>query len=163
MRQTAQAKKERLLADLVDARRAVLEAVAAFPPAAHDAVFLGEWSVHDVVGHLAGWDHANLEGVEAIRAGRLPAFYAHYDKDWRTFNASLVAHYKRSTLAETIALAEASQAALIAAVEAVPASELVADHGVRSPGGRRVTIAMILTVEANDERKHAQQIRAFSP
>jgi hypothetical protein len=151
-----------LIAEFVEGRRTGLDAVAALPPAAHDTVFLGDWSAHDIVAHLVGWDHANTEGVGALLEGRLPAFYAYYDKDWRTFKAGLVAQHKRATLVETIASAEASQRALLATVEAIPASAVFRDQGVRSPGGRRVTIAMLLTVEAADERKHAQQISAFS-
>lgn len=79
-----------------------------------------------------------------------------------TFNAGLVAEHRRGSLAETIALAEASQRALLAAVQAIPAGDVIRDRGVRSPGGRRVTIAMILSAEASDGRKHAQQIRDFA-
>jgi hypothetical protein len=49
---------------------------------------------------------------------------------------------------------------LIEALEALPAGDLSRDYGVRSARGRRVTIAMLFTVEARDERKHAEQIRA---
>jgi hypothetical protein len=131
------------------------------PPAAQEVPFLGVWSAHDIVAHLVGWDHANVEAIAAIRAGRLPAFYAAYDTDWRTFNAGLVMRHKRATLDQTVADARVSHRALIEALEAVPAGDLSRDYGVRSARGRRVTIAMLLTVEARDERKHAEQIRAF--
>jgi hypothetical protein len=52
---------------------------------------------------------------------------------------------------------------LIEALETVSAGDLSRDYNVRSTGGRRVTIAMLLTVEARDERKHAEQIRSFIP
>ena len=42
------------------------------------------------------------------------------------------------------------------------ATVFVQDHGVRSSGGRRVTIAMLLSAEAGDERKHLQQLKARS-
>ncbi len=100
--------------------------------------------------------------IEAIRAGRLPAFYAAYDPDWRTFNAGLVARHKRPTLEQTLSDAQASHRALIEALEALPAGDLSEDYGVRSSRGRRVTIAMLLSVEARDERKHAAQIRVFA-
>jgi hypothetical protein len=162
MKSTPEAKKQELVADLTAARSEVLEAALALPPAAQEETFLGIWSAHDIVAHLVGWDHANLEAVEAIRAGRLPAFYTAYDPDWRTFNAGLVARHKRATLDQTIADAHMSHRALIEALEALPAGELDRDYGVRSARGRRVTIAMLLTVEARDERKHAAQIRAFA-
>lgn len=159
---SAASKQQALVADLAAARAEVIAAALALPHAAQETPFLGAWSAHDIVAHLVGWDHANLEAVEAIRAGRLPAFYAAYDPDWRTFNAGLVARHKRATLAETAADARAAHRELVEALAALPAADLSRDYGVRSGRGRRVTIAMLLTVEARDELKHAAQITAFA-
>ena len=161
MRATPEDKKGRLLAGLAGARGDVLAAARGLTRADHDTIFLGTWSAHDIVAHLAGWDYANLEAVDAIRAGRLPAFYARYDRDWHTFNAELVARHKQATFEETAALAQASHEALLAALAALPAADTLRDYGVRSPGNRRVTIPMLLEVEARDEHKHAEQIQAF--
>ena len=161
MKQTAQTKKEQLIAEAFAARRELLDVASVLSEAEEDTVVLGHWTVKDVLAHLVGWDHANLEGIEAILAGRLPAFYAHYDPDWRTFNASLVINYRRDSLAEGIIAAEESHRELLGAAQAVPAAEFGQDHGVRSPKGRRVTIAMLLIAEASDERKHALQIKDF--
>jgi uncharacterized damage-inducible protein DinB len=162
MRSTAQVKKEVLVTELEAARRALLAAVAALPPAARDARFLGVWSAHDIVAHLIGWDAANLDAIRAIVQGRLPAFYAQYDADWRSFNAELVTRHKRPTLEETLSAARASHRDLLQALDALPADEMIRDHGVRSPRGRKVTVAMLLSAEAGDERKHGEQIRAFA-
>ena len=161
MKQTAQTKKEQLVAEAFAARRELLDVASVLSEAEEETAFLGHWTVKDLLAHLVGWDYANLEGIEAILAGRLPAFYAHYDPDWRTFNAGLVSKYKRDSLTESIASAEESHRALLAAAQAVPAAEFGQDHGVRSPKGRRVTIAMLLIAEASDERKHALQIKDF--
>jgi len=70
---------------------------------------------------------------------------------------------KRSAEARKQELAaEASHRELLAALAALPAEEVAWDHGVRSAGGRRVTVEMLLGVEARDERRHAEQIRAFA-
>lgn len=155
-------KKEQLIADLADARDAVLMAAAGLRADEQDVAFLGTWSAHDIVAHLIGWDRANLEAIESVRQGQLPGFYAHYDPDWRTFNAGLVAQHKQRTMAETLAVAQASHQALLAALANLPGEDVVRDYGVRSPRRRRVTIAMLLTTEARDEQKHAEQIRAFA-
>ncbi len=97
-----------------------------------------------------------------MRPGQLPAFYAHYDPDWRSFNAGLVLRYRRTSLAEAIAAAEASHHDLRAVVAAVPAEALFRDYGVRSPRGRKVTIAMLLSAETGEERKHRQHILGLS-
>lgn len=161
MRNSPEAKKTQLLDDLTAARGQVIDAITALTPQAQVTVFLGIWSAHDIAAHLIGWDHANLEAVEAILAGGLPAFYQHYDADWRTFNAALVAQHKCATLAETLAAAKASHQALLDRLAALPAADVSRDTGVRSPRGRRVTIAMLLTAEASDERRHAAQIREY--
>ena len=70
--------------------------------------------------------------------------------------------HKQRTLEETVALAQASHQTLLAALLAVPAEDVSRDLGVRSTKGRRVTIAMLLGVEARDERKHAEHIREFA-
>lgn len=162
MRQTVDSKKELLIAELSASRHELLEAAFALTEAKWDTVFLGTWSVKDILAHLVGWDHANVEAIEAVRAGRLPAFYAHYDPDWRSFNASLVRQYRQASLAEAIAAAKASHNALRAVAEAIPADALFQDYGVRSLRGRKVTIAMLLSAEAGDERKHRQQIEEFA-
>ena len=158
MRNSPEAKKTQTVADLAAARAEVIGAIAALAPEDRDTVFLGAWSAHDIAAHLIGWDHANLEAVEAILAGRLPAFYQHYDTDWRSFNAGLVAQHKQSTAAETLAAAMTSHQALLDRLAALPAADLSRDTGVRSPRGRRVTVAMLLAAEAGDERRHAAQI-----
>lgn len=162
MKSTLETKKQQLAADLTGARREVIAAAMALRCEQQDVPFLGTWSAHDIVAHLVGWDYANLEALEAIRAGRLPAFYGHYDRDWRTFNAGLVAQHKQKAFEETVALAQASHQALLGALTALPAEDVSRDYGVRSPGKRRVTITMLLSAEARDERKHAEQIREFA-
>jgi hypothetical protein len=162
MRITAEAKKQELITDLTEARRALLAAAATLPQEHRDTPFLGTWSAHDIVAHLVGWDAANLEAVRAITQGHLPAFYTHYDTDWRTFNAELVGQHKRSTMDETMVAAQASHQGLLDAVNALPAEDVTRDHGVRSPRGRRITVVMLLNVEARDELKHCEQIAAFA-
>ena len=162
MTRTAQAKKQELAAGLEEARRALLAAATALPQADREIPFLGTWSAHDIVAHLAGWDAANLEAIRAVVQGRLPAFYAAYDSDWRTFNAGLVAQHKRSAFDETLLAARASHQALLDALAALPAEDLFRDHGVRSPRNRKVTAAMLLSAEARDERTHCEQIKTFA-
>ena len=162
MRDTPETKKQRLIAELAESRAEVIEAVLALSPAAQEEPFLGAWSAHDIVAHLIGWDHANMEAIEAIRVGRLPEFYAAYDAGWRTFNAGLVRQHKQAALAATLTAAQASHRALLDRLTALPSGDVDRDYGVRSPGRRRVTVGMLLSAEAHDERRHAGQLRAFA-
>jgi len=150
-----QVRKDRLLADLVAARRAVREAATAVPAERWDELFLGTWSIKDLLAHLAGWDYANLEAAQAILAGRRPAFWAHQDRDWQAFNARLVTEYRREDPAELLALVQDSRRQLMAFLETIPAEELFRARG-------RDRISTLLRAETRDEQEHGRQIREFA-
>ena len=158
----AQEKKKRaVISALAEARKRLLDTASTLPPGQQDEVFLGIWSVKDLLAHLIGWDFANMEAVTAILDGQLPAFYAHYDRDWQSFNARLVAQYKRDDFAELVAAVEASHKELVALLEAVPAAEFGRAACLRWKG-YRMTIAAILQTEADDEKTHCAQVGAFA-
>ncbi len=157
---SAAEKRDRALQDAREARQSVLEAAAAVPSEAADTVFLGEWSVKDIIAHIIGWDYANAEAVQAVLAGELPAFYAYYDHDWRTFNAELVRRYRQEKHEDGLRAAQLSHQALCELLESIPAADFERDHGVRFRG-YKVTIARLLAADAKDCRLHAQQIRDF--
>jgi uncharacterized damage-inducible protein DinB len=160
MKADAQVTKAETLSGLAEARQQILEAVSALQPGEGDIVFLGTWSVKDLLAHLAGWDYANLEAAQAVLAGRLPAFYAHIDRDWKTYNALLVEKYKLDDLGELVASVRASRQEMVDFLEGLPAEQFDKDMGVRS-SGYKVTIARLLKAETRDERVHAGQIREY--
>ena len=157
---SAQAKKDEIISGLVEARRKILDAASSLLPAEQDEIFLGVWSVKDLLAHLVGWDLANIEAVEAILAGRLPAFYVHHDRDWKTFNARLVAEHKKDDFADLITSVQDSHQKLVDFLRAIPADEFDRDRDVRFKG-YKVTIARTLQVEVDDERIHHTQIEEF--
>jgi hypothetical protein len=156
-----QAEKERLLAELVAARQAILDTAASLKPAQRGRPFLGTWTIREVLAHLAGWDYANLQAAEAIQLGKLPEFYDHRDADWRSYNEMAVARYGRDDWAAMLQTVLASHRALVAYLEALPAEVFDRDFGVRFRG-YKVTIARLLAAEAKDERAHGQQVRDFA-
>ena len=155
-----QIKKEQIVTDLIEARREILDAAARLPAEQHDKVFLGVWSVQDLLAHLVGWDLANLAAAGEVLAGQLPAFYAYHDRDWQTYNARLVAQHKQAGWVEMVASVEESHHNLVEYVRTIPAEELDRDRGVRYKG-YKVTIARLLQAEAGDEKRHAAQIREY--
>lgn len=46
--------------------------------------------VKDLLAHLIGWDYTYLQAFQDVREGRLPEFFAHFNPDWRKYNAALV-------------------------------------------------------------------------
>lgn len=153
--------KEEVISALAEARRSILEAAMALAPERREEVFLGSWSVMELLAHLVGWDVANAEAVQAILEGRMPPFYDHYDAGWKTFNAGLVARYRRDDFAGMVADVQESHRRLLAFLQTLPPEEFERDRGLRS-GRHRVTIAYILRAEAGDERKHGRQVAEFA-
>ena len=160
MRATTQAKKDTLISSFAEVRRKILNAASSLPSAARDKVFLGVWSIKDVLAHLVGWDYANIEAVKAIRAGKIPNFYSYHDRDWQTYNARLVKKYKRGDFADLLSSAKNSHRKLVAFLNSVSADEYDKDRGLRVKG-YKVTIARILQAEINDETTHHAQIEKF--
>lgn len=154
--------KAELISHLIDIRSAILHEASQLSPAAQNTIFLGTWSLKDLLAHLAGWDFTNLAAAKDIQAGKLPEFYALYDKDWKTYNAGLVEKYKREDFEELLALVRDSQRQLIEYQESLPAEAFNKDFGVRSGRNYKVTIARLLEAKWQDEQKHLEQIRAFA-
>ncbi|MGE5250515.1 MAG: ClbS/DfsB family four-helix bundle protein [Bacteroidota bacterium] len=154
-------KKAGIIAALIEARQALLTAASQLPASAQEQVFLGVWSANDVVAHLAGWDEANLAAVQEILDGRVPSFYEHSGPDWREFNALLVARYKQTSLAKTMAAAGETHHRLVECLEALPADVFDKDFGVRFQG-YRVTIRRLLEAETKDEGVHRRQVEEFA-
>jgi hypothetical protein len=154
-------REQELFSALLETRTAILNEAAKLFPVAQNIVLLGTWSIKDLLAHLIGWDFTNLAAVKDIQAGKLPAFYTLYDGDWKTYNAELVAKYKRDEFDELLAFVRDSQRQFIEYLETVPAEAFEKDFGVRSGRGTRVTMARLLQAEWEDERVHLQQIQGF--
>jgi len=149
-----------LLEDLLSARQAVLQVVLDLPTERLDEIFLGEWSVKDLLAHLSGWDVANLQAVQEILAGQYPTFFQYYDKDWRSYNARLVKMYKIEPFNALMAEVESSHQALISLLVTL-SPDAIMNGKAKSPRGRTVTIRNLLRAETSDERQHAEQVRAW--
>ncbi len=161
MSTTAQERKESIISDLIQARRKIVDVAYALPPEKQDEVFLGVWSVADLLAHLIGWDYTTVEATKSILEDELPEFYSHRDRDWETYNALLVERHKEEDFTELLYLLETSQRALMGLLTTVPASEFDKDRGIRFER-YKVTIARLLQAEAEDEEEHARQMKAFA-
>lgn len=141
----------------METRQSILAEVSDLSKEQQDQVFLGIWSLKDLLAHLIGWDHANLEAVKSVLAGGVPAFYEHHERDWQTYNAMLVRKYKKGTFRELVARAKDSQEKLIVFLQTVPPEDFDKDFGVRFRG-YKVTVKRLLEAERGDEQTHLQQI-----
>jgi len=154
----SQLKKNTLIADMLATRQDILAAAAEVPPALRSKVFLGSWSVLDLLAHLAGWDDANRQAVEAIHGGQLPAFYDYAERNWTSFNAKLVSEYRLDDFDALVKRVSSCQQQLVDVLEDVPADDFDRDFKVRFKG-YKVTISRLLRAELQDEKVHLSQIR----
>jgi hypothetical protein len=161
MRTTAQEKKDKIILELIETRTKILEAASSLSPEQQDELFLGIWSVKDLLAHLVGWDLANLEAAKEVLAGELPSFYSHYDRDWKSYNARLVAQYGRQDFRAVLSLVGESHHKLVEYLKTILAAEFDKDRGVRFKGWK-VTIARLLQAEIDDEKTHHTQVKEFS-
>jgi hypothetical protein len=153
-------RKDGILSTLVEARQKILIEVSRLSEAQQDQVFLGIWSVKDLLAHMIGWDETNLKAARSIRKGQLPAFYKHHDREWQTYNAMLVKKYKQDSFQELLTKVKDSQKRLIDFLQTVPPEDFARDFGVRFRG-YKVTLQRLLEAEAGDEQIHYQQITDF--
>jgi hypothetical protein len=130
------------------------------PEPQQDQVFLGVWSVRDLLAHLIGWDDTNRKAVKSILAGQVPSFYKHRDHDWQTYNAMLVKKHRTGSLEDLLTTAKASQKRLIEFLQTIPSENFNKDFGVRFRG-YKVTIQRLLEAERKDEQVHLEQITDF--
>lgn len=152
--------KTALLTDFRVNRSAILTCAQSWPADRVEEIFLGDWSLLDLLAHLSGWDEANREAVAAVQAGRLPEFYAHKDQDWGSFNDMHVRKYRHPTLAEQIAEAEQTFGSFIDILMALDAEAFYQDFGVRYKGWK-VIIARLVESELHDERIHLEQMKSW--
>lgn len=159
-KQSRSAKKNQIITGLTRARSKILDAASVLSPEQQDQVFLGVWSVKDLLAHLAGWDYTNVEAVKELVASQLPKFYAYSDRDWKTYNARLVEEYKKDDFAGLVSSVSKSHQTLIDFLKTVPAEEFEKDRAVRFKG-YKVTLARLLQAEIDDEKIHYDQIKQF--
>jgi hypothetical protein len=161
MDERSQETKDRIMAELADARRKTLDLAHSLPPEKRNQVFLGFWSIKDLLAHLIGWDYTNIQATRELLEGERPEFYSYHDRDWRSYNARLVERYKKDSYAELLSSTESSHRELMEFLGTVPADEFDRDRGIRFKR-YKITIADVLQGEADDEKEHYSQLKEFA-
>lgn len=153
-------KRDQVLSNCIDTRKKLRDEISQLTNSQHEIVFLGIWSIKDLMAHVIGWDYANYAAAKSIRKGQLPAFYKYRDHDWQTYNAMLVKKYKKDSVQELLADMDASHAKLLDQVEKIPVEDFNKDFGVRFRG-YKVTIQRLIEADSKDVQIHFEQIVGF--
>ena len=107
----------------------------------------GDWSIKDVVGHVAAWDLALARIVAASDLGPEPT-----DGQIETFNRQQSARRSRKTVAEVLTELEEARRTLRDALQAAPESAFI--HG--SDWRRRIDTFSVL-----HHQEHAAEIKTW--
>ena len=153
-------RKDQIISNLIETRQNILAEASRLSDAQRGQIFLGIWSIKDLLAHLVGWDKTNLDAAKSVLQGNLPSFYEYRDHDWQTYNAMLVKNYKRNSFQELVAAIEQSQKELVDFLQTIPPEQFNKDFGVRFRG-YKVTVQRLLEAELEDEQTHLQQILDF--
>jgi len=153
--------KDKLIQEFSETRRKIIDLACSLSSKKLDEVFLGSWSVKDILTHLAGWDYWNLKAVKEILRGTLPSFYSYFDPDWASFNAQLIKKYKKENFKKLLYCLKRSHRRLTGFLQTIPAEEFGKDKGLWW-GSDRVTIAGGLEIEIRGEKMHYRQIREMT-
>jgi hypothetical protein len=152
--------REEVLANLAITRQKIVEEASKLSDQQREEVFLGIWSIKDLLAHLIGWDKTNRRAAAEILEGKVPFFYEHRDRDWQTYNAMLVKKYRQDSFEDLLSAMKASQEKLIEFVQTIPPESFNKDFGVRFRG-YKVTIQRLLEADIKDVQTHLQQIRDY--
>jgi hypothetical protein len=149
---------DQLVAEFLATRESLMAAAEGLPQDRRDLPFTGTWDIKDVIAHTIGWDYTNLEALPDFAAGRLPAFFARYDRDWATINAELVERYRVEDWTALMASLRGSGAAFVEALSGLSDTDL--DNAV-AWNGRQVSLRSMMRAAVRDEAEHVRQIQAF--
>jgi hypothetical protein len=153
-------RKDKTLSALTEARQKLLNAVSKISDEDQDVIFLGVWSIRDLLAHLIGWDHTNIDAIKSVMQNQVPAFYQYRDRDWQTYNAMLVKKYKRGSIRKLLTTTNNSHDKLIRFLRTIPPEVFNKDFGVRFRG-YKVTIQRLVEADTKDVQIHYGQITAF--
>lgn len=156
-----EANKQALNGFLIQSRDALLALVRGLSPEQREQPnVVGHWSVRDVVGHLASWEHRLLNWVQMVRNRELEKIeWPASDADDDQWNYQQYLRKRAWTWIETIReLALLREEVLWNVAWAEPA-QLFAPATL--PGGEVVSMASFFYDMAEHDAEHTAQIRAW--
>lgn len=147
-------RKQRILQEMEEARRLLLEAAAAIDDeAAVASTENPQWRVRDILSHLAGAERGMLRTADRFLAGGVlpPGF------SLDIWNQRQIEKRDHVSVADLTAELEASRLEAWAMLDRLSESEL--DVTGLHPAGLRTTVAGLFLTIANHELDHGNEIR----
>jgi len=143
--------RDELLSRLQESRDELLSAIRGLPEDKLTALLASDWSVKDIMGHIASWDEFSAGDLRRIARGRLPCLAAFREGEVDDWNAFLMRPRRLFPLPQILAEFEEARAEMLAALNDLPEPLLARGTMVRN----------IVAVFANHEKDHARQVREW--
>jgi uncharacterized protein DUF1706 len=115
-------------------------------------VWLGTWSVKDLVAHIVGWHRELIPALERLARGERPVPEGVSYEDVDAWNAKFAAAARGTAVADTLLELDRSPEAFLHAAAAVPAERF-------QPG--KTAWRIVDLNSAHHYREHGDQIRSW--
>lgn len=154
--QSSSGPKAVLSAALDAARRGLLTAAALVPPAERTSRRVcGEWTLKDVVGHLADWERVGVEGLTDMAAGRRP--HCQHVADIDSWNRAHAAARRSDPWEDVWSDLHRVREKLASVLEGM--SEEALARSYHFPWGPHGTAYKWVHVFVSHDREHAEDLR----
>ncbi|HEX9818567.1 MAG TPA: ClbS/DfsB family four-helix bundle protein [Methylomirabilota bacterium] len=144
--------KEELLNEAAREYRALHEALQGLNEAQMTEVWLGTWSVRDIVAHIAGWHQEMAPALERLARGERPVREGVSYDDVDAWNERFAAARRATAVADVLLELDKTHEAFLKAAAAVPGERL-------QPG--KTAWKIVDGNSAHHYREHGEQIRAW--
>jgi hypothetical protein len=144
--------KEDLLGAAAREYRAFHEALKGLNEAHVTEVWLGSWSIKEIVAHIAGWQRELAPALERMARGERPIPQGTHYEDVDAWNARFTAAARGTEVADLLLELDRSHEAFVRAAAALPDDRLEAG---------RTAHRIVDQNTAHHYREHAEQIRAW--
>ena len=146
-----------MLARLAAERAGLLEQLIGLDETALTEVpVLDDWTVKDLLAHIAVWDRWELREMKRMLGGEAPDRTAVRDMD--AYNAAAVAAWRDRALAEVLVELQGARAALVVWLRALPEEEFFRR---RLFDGEDWSFPGLLEIQWQHDAEHAAQIAAW--
>jgi uncharacterized damage-inducible protein DinB len=154
VREVMAARRRELLERMIVARAALLAEVNRWSDESLTSrAIVGDWTVKDVLAHIAAWDRWSLESMQRVVAGRPPDLALAGDED--AFNAVHVAAWRDRSLADVLIELQAARTDVLAWLEGLSDEDVLRRRVV---DGEDWSLPAWIDIYAEHDEEHTAQI-----
>jgi hypothetical protein len=144
--------KEELLNEAAREYQALHEALQGLNETQMTEVWLGTWSVRDIVAHIAGWHQEMIPALERLARGERPVPEGVSYDDVDGWNARFAAAWRATPVADVLLELDRTHEAFLRAADAVPGDRFQM---------ARTAWKIVDGNSAHHYREHGEQIRSW--